>query len=61
MDGKKLGRSEKYYGSDCLEVGGKGEGGMTADSQVSGVGNCRRRWQIERWRWESEFRMRISD
>lgn len=45
MDGKKLGRSEKYYGIDCLEVGGRGEGGMIADSQVSGVGNCRRRWQ----------------
>lgn len=28
----KLVRSEKYYGSDCLEVGGKGEGGIIADS-----------------------------
>lgn len=28
-----------------MEVGSKGEGGMIADSQVSGVGNCRRRWQ----------------
>ena len=42
MDGKKLGRSEKYCRSDCLEVGGKEEGGIIAESQVSSVGNYRR-------------------
>lgn len=33
------GRLEKYYGSNCLEVGGKGEGGMRTDLNPS-VGNC---------------------
>lgn len=37
---EKIGsRSEKYYGSDCLEVGGEGEGGMRADLNPS-VRNC---------------------
>lgn len=35
-----MGRSEKHYGSDCLEVDGKAEGEIIADSQVSSVGHC---------------------
>lgn len=42
MDGKKLSRFEKYYRSECLEVGGKEEGGIIAESQVSSVGIYRR-------------------
>lgn len=34
-----MGRSEKYYGSDCLNVDSKGEDGIIVDSQASSMRN----------------------
>lgn len=35
LDGKKMGRFKKCYGSNCLEVGNKERRGLIVDSQVS--------------------------
>lgn len=40
MQGRKLGSSEKLYGSDCLEVRGGEEGGVVAESQDANLGHC---------------------
>ena len=34
-----MGRCEKYYGSDCLNVGSKRGDGIIVDAQASSVGH----------------------
>lgn len=56
---EKMGRFKKYYGSNCLEVGNKGESGIIVDSQVFRMEAAQKVTLVTKgWRWKDKFKMR---
>lgn len=56
---EKRDRFKKYYGSNCVEVGNKGESEIIVDSHVSRMETAQKVTLVTKsWRWRSKFKMR---